>query len=75
MTAVIDNVGAGGFYVRLMQRLEPGTRLAALIKFVNGAGEAKSAARLVVRGSVLRVDELPGGVYGVAVQIRRYKFV
>ena len=75
VTSVIDNLGAGGFYVRLMQRLEPGARLVGFIKFVNGCGEAKEAARVAVRGNVLRVDELPGGVYGVAVKIRQYKFV
>ena len=75
VTSIIDNVGAGGFYVRLMQRPEPGTRLNALIKFVTGSGDTKGTARLAVRGSVLRVEELSGGVYGVAVSIRRYKFV
>jgi len=75
VSSVIDNLGAGGFYVRLMQRPELGMRLYAFIKFVTGSGDEKGAARLAVRGSVLRVEELSGGVYGVAVEICQYKFV
>jgi|SRR5215213_1068436 len=75
VTSVVDNLGAGGFYVRLMRRFEPGDRLIALVKFAPGSGEAKDAARVAVRGSVLRVEELSGGVYGVAVKICQYKFV
>jgi len=75
VTSVVDNIGAGGFYVRVLRRLEPGARLAALIKFAADSGEAKRVARLAVRGCVLRVEELPGGVYGVAVKICQHKFV
>ena len=75
VTSVIDNIGAGGFYVRLLRTYERGARLSALIRFGTAAGEARGAARLAVRGRVLRVDELPGGVYGVAVKICNYRFV
>ena len=73
-SSVTDNIGAGGFYVRLMRRHEPGERVAALITFA-AAGEERPAARLAVRGRVLRVDELPGGGYGIAVRVMRYRFV
>ena len=75
VTSVVDNVGAGGFYVRLMQQIEPGSNLFALIKFAAGSSEEKSATRIAVRGHVLRVEELPGGVYGVAIRICHYRFV
>ena len=75
VTTVVDNVGAGGFYVRLMRRYEPGAGLSALITFAADTGEAGRVARLVMRGRVLRVEELPGGAYGVAVMICRHRFV
>ena len=77
VTSVIDNLGAGGFYVRLRQRVEPGERLAALIRFAPDRGEtvAPSEARIAVRGHVLRVENLGAGAYGVAVRISRYKFL
>ena len=75
--SVIDNLGAGGFYVRLRQRVEPGERLAALIRFATEHGETagSSQARIAVRGRVLRVENLGAGAYGVAVRISRYKFL
>jgi len=75
VTTIIDNIGAGGFYVRLMRRCEPGARLSALIRFGADTGEAQGAARLAVLGRVLRLEEMPGGAYGVAVKITHHRFV
>lgn len=41
LTSVLDKVSAGGFYVGLMRRLEPGERVYAHIKFVVGSSEGK----------------------------------
>ena len=77
VTAVIDNLSAGGFYVRLRQCVEPGERLSAFIRFATDRGETAgpSVARLAVRGRVLRVENLGAGAYGVVVTISRYKFL
>ena len=76
VTTVVDNVGAGGFYVRLRLRVGPGETLAALISFSSpDADESEGALRLAVRGRVLRVEELPGDVYGAAVGILAHKFI
>ena len=77
MTSVIDNLSAGGFYLRLRQSVEPGERLSALIRFAADHGETDGSAeaRIAVRGRVLRVDNLGAGAYGVAVRINRYKFL
>jgi hypothetical protein len=74
-TSIIDNISSGGFYVRLMRRFETGANVAALIKFIDDQAEGKATALLAVRGHVVRVEELPGQVYGVAVQFRRYRFL
>jgi hypothetical protein len=75
--SVVDNLSAGGFYVRLRQTVEPGERLSALIRFAAGRREKdeSSEARVAVRGRVLRVENLGAGAYGVAVRISRYKFL
>ena len=77
VTSVIDNLSAGGFYLRLRQRVEPGERLSAFIRFATDRGETAgpSVARIAVRGYVLRVEDLGAGAYGVAVRINRYKFL
>lgn len=77
LTSVVDNLSAGGFYVRLRQGVEPGERLSVLIRFAAERGEAdgSSEVRIAVRGRVLRVENLGAGAYGVAVRIGRYKFL
>ena len=77
VTSVIDNLSAGGFYLRLRQLVEPGERLSALIRFAADRGETAGSAeaRIAVRGQVLRVEDLGAGAYGVAVRIDRYKFL
>ena len=77
VTSVIDNLSAGGFYLRLRQRVEPGEHLSDLIRFAGDHGETAGSAeaRIAVRGHVLRVENLGAGTYGVAVRINRYKFL
>lgn len=77
LTSVVDNLSAGGFYVRLRQGVEPGERLSVLIRFAAERGEAEgsSEVRIAVRGRALRVENLGAGAYGVAVRIGRYKFL
>ena len=76
VTTVVDNLGAGGFYVRLRLRVERGETLAALISFSSPDSDGSGGAlRLAVRGRVLRVEELPGDVYGAAVRILAHKFI
>ena len=75
LTTIIDNVSAGGFFVRLMRELVPGGRLFAVIKFAAGPGGGEVAAQLAVRGRVLRVEPLTAGVFGTAVRIENYRFL
>lgn len=74
---VIDNISAGGFYVRLLSEVEVGARVFCVFGFTSypASIQAKEAPRLAVRGSVLRVEPLAGGVYGVAVRILNYRFL
>jgi hypothetical protein len=75
VTTLLDNVGAGGFYV-LRLRVERGETLSALIRFSSpDSDESRGAPRLAVRGLVLRVEELPGDVYGAAVRILAHRFI
>lgn len=73
---VVDNLSAGGFYVRLRLKVARGETLSALIKFSSpDSDESRGAPRLAVRGRVLRVDKLPGDAYGAAVRVLSHRFV
>lgn len=70
---IIDNLSFGGFYVRLMPCLRPGARIFLLI-YLSHDLTGDSAPCVAVRGKVLRVDHLPGGVCGVAAVISRSRY-
>lgn len=75
VSTIVDNVSAGGFYVRLMEKVEAGSCLFAVINFPPGRRLQAGAISLAVRGRVQRVEELPGGTYGVAVRVLKHRFI
>ena len=75
VATIIDNISAGGFSVRLMLKPQTGARVFALIEFPPVGESGPGGARLAVRGSVVRVEGLPGGASGVAVKIINHRFI
>jgi hypothetical protein len=71
VSTIVDNIGSGGFYVRLLRPVEPGATLFGLVQFA----PTPTGLRLAVRGRVVRVERLPGDVYGVAVKILNHRFL
>jgi hypothetical protein len=72
---VVENVSAGGLYLRLRQPAEPGAVLFVVTEFTTAWRREARRARVATRGPVLRVEPLPGGDYGVAVAITRHRFI
>ena len=75
LETVLDNFSAGGFYVRLAQRLAPGMRLFAVVHMATRSSSGTPAPRVAVRGVVLRAELLPDGRYGMGVQFKRARFL
>ena len=73
--AVLENISRGGLYIRLGRRLEPGARLFALVRFGASPAVDGRGPLVAVSGSVLRVEPGPGGGWGAAVAITRYRFL
>ena len=69
---VLDNFSASGLYVRLQRRIEPGTKLFAIVRVSTSSPEAP-APRVAVRGVVLRAEPQPDGTWGIAVRFTRYR--
>ena len=72
--ALLDNLSAGGFYVRLDHRVEPGTKLFAVVRISTSPPEVPGP-RVAMRGIVLRVEPQPDGTWGIAVRFTRYRFL
>ena len=71
---VLDNFSAGGLYVRLECRIEPGTKLFAIVHVSTSPLEGP-APRVAVRGVVLRAEPQPDATWGAAVRFTRYRFL
>jgi len=72
---VLDNISAGGLYLRTTQRLAPGMKLFAVVHLVTSPPSGTPAPRVAVRGVVLRAEMLPDGRYGVGMQFTRHRFL
>jgi hypothetical protein len=71
----IDNISASGLYLRLRQRLEPGTTLFFITSLSTPGSVNVSAPRLALHGLVLRTELTHGGACGVAVALSNYRFL
>lgn len=72
---VLDNFSADGFYVRLGRRLEPGTRVFAVVRLTTSPDPDVAAPRVAVRGIVVRAEPHSNGRWGIAVQFTRHRFL
>lgn len=75
LDTVLDNFGAGGFYLRLARRLDPGARVFSVVQLSTVLTPGAPVPRVAVRGRVLRVEPLPGSVWGVAVAFAGNRFL
>jgi hypothetical protein len=73
MDGHVENVSSGGLYVRLPRSLGQNTKVNVVFLLSHGSDEATPAKRILVRGTVLRTDDLPDGSCGIALAFRRYK--
>ena len=69
---VLDNMSAGGLYVRIPRRIEPGARLAVGIRLSVPGGQGRKA-RVAARGVVLRADSTAHGEHGLAIEFTRHR--
>jgi hypothetical protein len=75
VNTLLNNLSAGGFYLRLEQRLEPGIKLFAVINLSNPLALKTLVPRVAVRGTVQRVELQSDGQWGVGVRFTRHRFL
>ena len=73
--AVLDNFSAGGFYVRLTRRVEPGAKFFAVVRIATGPPSGTPVPRVAVRGVVIRTEPQPDGRYGLGVRFTHHRFL
>jgi len=72
---VLENLSAGGFFVRLMRRVNPGTRVFVLIQFSIHQVDELTTSRLAANGFVCRAEPQSDGGWGLGVELTRYRFL
>lgn len=70
----VDNISSGGCYLRIMPCVKPGAQVEVVFKLMTSLADA-NARSVKVKGKVLRVDERPGGVCGVALSFLAKRFI
>jgi hypothetical protein len=72
---VIDNISAGGVYLRLTRCVDPGVKLLLVIRLSTAPTDDATAHCVVTTGVVLRAEPKPGGACGVAVAFMHHHFL
>jgi len=71
---VLSKFSASYLYVRLERRVDPGTKLFAVVRLSTSEPELP-APRVAVRGVVTHTEPQPDGTWGVAVRFTRHRFL
>ncbi len=73
--AELDNLGAGGLYLRATQDIRTWTRIMIRIRLSLAPDAAGRAAVVAARGAVLRTELQPDQRLGFAIAIKGYRFI
>jgi hypothetical protein len=71
---VLDNLSKEGLYLRLFPSVSQGSEITIVFRLSTSAAEA-SSPKVLIKGTILRVEERPGGASGVAVQFKSPRFI
>jgi len=72
---VVDNLGVGGLYFRMMQRPTIGSRLLIKMRLSVADGFDVEGPFVEMDGEVLRTEKRQGGAWGVATKTMSTRFV
>ena len=69
---VLDNISSTGLYLRVPRQMASGGEVKVLVHLLNGPTTGASA---VIYGEIVRDEQQPDGRHGIAVAIKRHKFL
>jgi len=72
---VLDNLSAGGLYLRLMRQVVPGTRIFVVVRLAVGAVNQHTKPQLAANGLVSRAEPRSEGGWGLGVKLMRHRFL
>ena len=75
IATVLENISAGGLYVRLERRVEVGARVFTVVHFTADQTDMVPGPHVAMRGVVVRTEPLLQDMWGVAVAFTRQRFL
>ena len=73
--ATVNNISAGGLFLQMPLEVEAGPLLRAVVVLKNPDTGSLNPPRLLVRARVLRTERLSDEKFGVAVELKNYRFL
>ncbi|MDF2439712.1 MAG: hypothetical protein JWN98_696 [Abditibacteriota bacterium] len=73
--AVLDNVSAGGLYMRMKSDMPVGEKIFVVFALSSQAADSTHGPKVAARGVIRRVDQHPDGAYGLAVMFLQHRFI
>ena len=71
----LDNLNANGLYLRLMYKVKFASDLIVEFRLISNVSNTTAEPHVKVKGNVIRIDEYPCGVCGVALSFSRPQFL
>jgi hypothetical protein len=73
--AVLSNLSASGMYLRTKHVLRIGEQIFMVVRMATRPLGTETALQIAAIGVVVRVEAKVDGTYGVALRLRRYRFL
>jgi hypothetical protein len=71
----LDNLSGNSLGLRIMRPVKAGTRVTVVFSLSSISPDNLPAPHVKVHGNIIRVEQKPGGVYGLVVAFTRPQFV
>ncbi|HWP42738.1 MAG TPA: PilZ domain-containing protein [Blastocatellia bacterium] len=75
LETALDNISAGGLYFRLPHSVEIGDHLTIIIRMSSATAGPDSGMQIAAYSTILRVEELLTGEYGIAVAFNHHRIL
>ena len=73
--ALMTNMSANGMYLRIKRLVHPGDYVFIAARLSTAPLSEASVPQLAINGRVMRVEPLPDGTYGAAIQFHNHRFL
>lgn len=73
--AVLSNLSASGMYLRTKHVLHLGEQVFVIVRMATRPLDTAAVLQIAAFGVVVRVEAKVDGTYGVALRLRRYRFL